>query len=55
VHARVACDPDELRSTVLAIVTEVVQTMGATAEFRNTQSFRPGRPVPTHRVTELTD
>ncbi len=55
VNARVACDPDELRSTVLAIVTEVVQTMGATAEFRNTQSFRPGRPVPTHRVTELTD
>lgn len=55
VNARVACDPEELRSMVLAIVTEVVQSVGATAEFRNTQSFRPGRPVPTHRVTELAD
>lgn len=55
VNARVACDPEELKSMVLAIVTEVVQSMGATAEFRNTQSFRPGRPVPTHRVTELAD
>jgi G3E family GTPase len=55
VNARVACDPDELQSIVLSIVSEVVESRGATAEFRNTQSFRPGRPVPTHRVTELTD
>jgi len=55
VNARVACDPDHLKTMVLDVVAEVIQSMGATAEFRNTQSFRPGRPVPTHRITELAD
>jgi len=27
-----------------------IAAVGATAEFRRTQSFKPGRPVPTHRI-----
>ena len=30
-------------------VTAAVGDLGASVEFRQTQSFRPGRPVPTHR------
>lgn len=49
VNARVACDPVELQSLVTTVVTEACQARGATVEFRQTQSFRPGRPQPTHR------
>lgn len=52
VNARVACDPDVLQVLVETAVNEAVGAVGADAEFRQTQSFRPGRPVPTHRVTE---
>lgn len=55
INARVACDPEQLRSMVTAVVQEVLESVNATAEFRSTQSFRPGRPVPTHRITELSD
>jgi G3E family GTPase len=51
VNARVACDPAELKEHVQTIVDEVCRKHGATAEFRQTQSFSPGRPVPTHRFT----
>lgn len=50
VNARVACDPVELERDVHTILNEWVDARGARAEFRQTQSFRPGRPVPTHRV-----
>ncbi len=49
VNARVACDPDELQVKVQKVIHEVCAQRGATATFRQTQSFRPGRPVPTHR------
>ena len=55
INARVACDPDQLRSVVTSVVPEVLVSFGAAGKFRNIQSFRPGRPEPTHRVTELTD
>lgn len=55
VNARVACDPEQLESMVTSVVENVVSSAGARAEFRSTQSFRPGRPVPTHRITELAD
>ncbi|MGH7128646.1 MAG: GTP-binding protein [Planctomycetaceae bacterium] len=49
VNARVACDPDVLAAQVESAVESACAARGATAEFRQTQSFRPGRPVPTHR------
>lgn len=52
VNARVACEPEQLEELVNAAVHESVQAIGATAEFRQTQSFKPGRPVPTHRLSE---
>ncbi|MEO1994546.1 MAG: GTP-binding protein [Planctomycetaceae bacterium] len=55
VNARVACDPDALESLTRDTVLEVCRNYGAEAEFRQTQSFRPGRPVPTHRFLEADD
>ena len=52
VNARVACDPDDLTKQVETAVKEAVASFDASAEFRQTQSFRPGRPVPTHRISE---
>lgn len=52
VNARVACDPAALETLVIAAVNQVVGEVGATCEFRKTQSFRPGRPEPTHRLAE---
>ncbi len=49
VNARVACDPAVLETLVRDAVTASCEAAGCTAEFRQTQSFRPGRPVPTHR------
>lgn len=51
VNARVACGPEELERLVRQAVGEVALDMGIEAEFRQTQSFRPGRPTPTHRMT----
>lgn len=50
VNARVACDPVELEKVVDEVVRAACEKRGASAQFRQTQSFRPGRPVPTHRV-----
>ena len=52
VNARVACDPELLEQLVLDVVQSACESIEATAEFRQTQSFRPGRPVPTHRYSE---
>ncbi len=49
VNARVACDPAVLEKHVRETLQEVCRTRNATVEFRQTQSFRPGRPEPTHR------
>ncbi|MEX1041707.1 MAG: GTP-binding protein [Pirellulaceae bacterium] len=51
VNARVALDPKTLQTEVEAAVHETAAALGVTVEFRQTQSFRPGRPVPTHRFT----
>ena len=53
VNARVACDPEELERMVVAAVEAECGRLRATAEFRQTQSFRPGRPVPTHRFADV--
>jgi G3E family GTPase len=51
VNARVGCDPQELQSLVTAVVAEVCHSRSASVELHQTQSFRPGRPQPTHRFT----
>lgn len=50
VNARVACDPDLLNQHVKHAVQQACASRNADVEFRRTQSFRPGRPVPTHRM-----
>jgi G3E family GTPase len=52
VNARVAVDPAVLEAEVKRVVVARCSQVGATAEFRTSQSLRPGRPVPTHRYAE---
>jgi hypothetical protein len=49
VNARVATDPALLEEQVRQVVQESAAAFGARAEVRTLQSFRPGRPTPTHR------
>jgi G3E family GTPase len=49
VNARVALDPAVLEEEVRRAVTAVCRSHGITPDFGKTQSFRPGRPQPTHR------
>ncbi len=49
VNARVATDPALLETFVREAVQKAGDVRGAKVEFHQTQSFRPGRPVPTHR------
>jgi len=50
VNARVAVDPADLDRLVRETVVAAAEAAGATAEVISLQSFRPGRPVPTHRI-----
>ena len=50
-NARVAGDPDVLRSLVGDAVRAACDEVGATAVLRGERAFRPGRPVPTHRLS----
>ncbi len=52
VNARVAIDPEDLRREMVRVVETAAGHVGAKVEFRQTQSLRPGRPVPTHRYTQ---
>ncbi len=49
INARVACDPALLADLVQRALAEISAVHGADVKVRNSQSFRPGRPVPTHR------
>src|SRR5204862_2654691 len=49
VNARVALDPAVLQEHVEATLRAVCQARGAQVTIHKTQSFRPGRPTPTHR------
>jgi len=51
VNARVATEPEELERIVRATVAELAADRGLRFDVQNMQRFRPGRPVPTHRVT----
>lgn len=52
VNARVAVDPATLEALVSSAVEAACAGRGATTRWQETKSFRPGRPVPTHRLTE---
>lgn len=54
VNARVATAPETLTEHVERAVRAACAARGATATFQQTQSFRPGRPVPTHRILQPT-
>jgi Ni2+-binding GTPase involved in maturation of urease and hydrogenase len=54
VNARVATAPETLTDHVERAVRAAASARGAAATFHQTQSFRPGRPVPTHRILEPT-
>src|SRR6516164_1771920 len=49
VNARVAMDPELLEKGMKAAVEAACASCGLKAEFRKSQSLRPGRPTPTHR------
>ena len=50
VNARVAIDPETLTELVQSAVADEAAEIGAVATIKTLQSFRPGRPVPTHRI-----
>ena len=54
VNARVATAPETLTAHVETAVRAAASARGATPVFQQTQSFRPGRPVPTHRILQPT-
>jgi G3E family GTPase len=49
VNARVALDPERIAEQVRHTVTAACSVYEATPQFHTMQSFRPGRPQPTHR------
>ncbi len=52
VNARVALDPALLEQEVRRVVEASARSRDARADFRKTQSLRPGRPTPTHRYAK---
>jgi Ni2+-binding GTPase involved in maturation of urease and hydrogenase len=52
INARVAVDPVVLQEHVEAVVAAVCRDHGAKPMPAKTQSFRPGRPQPTHRYAK---
>ncbi|MFH5804661.1 GTP-binding protein [Alienimonas sp. DA493] len=51
-NARVAGDPERLTALVHATVQAACEALGAGVTLRDERAFRPGRPVPTHRMTD---
>jgi Ni2+-binding GTPase involved in maturation of urease and hydrogenase len=50
-NLRAEGDPDDLKQTVDAALADVVRAAGVSAAIEHIEHFRPGRPVPTHRMT----
>lgn len=50
INARVATDPTELEQMVRSQIESMAAKLGGAARIDTMQSFRPGRPVPTHRI-----
>jgi hypothetical protein len=53
VNARVAIDPTALTETVTECIAAVCAQFGLESTVNTLQSFRPGRPVPTHRLAAI--
>ena len=53
VNARVAIDPKDLEVQIRSAIETVSANYGVTAEVTSLQSFKPGRPVPTHRLNPV--
>lgn len=51
VNARVATDPEALEIAVRQATEEFAARLGLVCSIDRMQRFRPGRPVPTHRVS----
>lgn len=51
VNARVAASPKELEAAVNSVAEEIAASEGMELRVGKMQSFRPGKPVPTHRVS----
>lgn len=51
VNARVAASPELLEGIVHEVTTDLSQQAGVELVVGNMQSFRPGKPEPTHRAT----
>jgi Ni2+-binding GTPase involved in maturation of urease and hydrogenase len=54
VNARVAADPAMLEKLVRETVADLCVSRKASGTFHSLQSFRPGRPQPTHRYAKAT-
>jgi Ni2+-binding GTPase involved in maturation of urease and hydrogenase len=50
INARVAIDPDHLAEIVRAVLGEAAASSATSVDISTIQYFRPGRPVPTHRI-----
>jgi hypothetical protein len=55
VNARVAIDPEILTAEVRRAIETVSTNYRVNAEITSLQSFKPGRPVPTHRLNPVED
>ncbi len=53
VNARVAADPEIIEEQVRVAISSACAAVGGQVCFGRVQSFRPGRPVPTHRINAL--
>ena len=49
VNARVAASPDQLSNIVKSVADRIAGELTITLSVENIQSFRPGKPEPTHR------
>lgn len=50
VNARVAAKPEDLEAIVHKVTARLAEELGIGLTVGNMQSFRPGKPVPTHRA-----
>jgi len=50
INLRAEGDPDRLKQVVDAALAQVTREAGVRASIEHSEHFRPGRPVPTHRL-----
>ena len=51
VNARVAASPEDLEAIVHKVTARLATELGIQLTVGNMQSFRPGKPEPTHRAS----